>query len=67
LRVASDLPVPQIRHDGDAHVNSNDLVSLARDLKQGKVDFEAVMKDTAEQIEIETKHAHVTRITGAAR
>ena len=56
LRVASDLPDPQIRHDEDAHVNSNDLVALARDLKQGKVSIEAVIKDNAEQIEIESKH-----------
>jgi hypothetical protein len=66
LRVASDLPDPQMRHDEDAHVNSNNLLSLPRELKQGRVDPEKAMKENAEQIEIETKHANIKRITGAA-
>ena len=66
LRVASDLPDPQIRHDEDAHVNSNHLVSLARELKQGKVDPETAMKFNAQQIEVEKNHANIKRITGAA-
>jgi len=76
LRVASELPDPQIRHDEDFHVNPNALLALVRELKQGrinpqtgmneKVDPETIIKENAEQIEAETKHLDIKRITGAA-
>jgi len=52
-----------MRQDEDAHVNSDALVALARELKQGKIDPETASKDNAEQIEIETKHGQIAKIT----
>jgi hypothetical protein len=74
LSVAADLPDPHMRHDQDPHVNSEELLGLARGLKQGwmnpmtgeneKINLDAVFKANVAEIEIQTKHAHVTRITG---
>jgi hypothetical protein len=72
LRVASELPDPQMRSDENAHVNPNNLMSVVRELKQGrinrqtgmneKVDPETIIKENTEQIEIESKHLHIKRI-----
>ena len=76
LRVASDLPDPQIRHQEGPFVNASDLIALVRELKQGRMNYqtgkmepadpETIIKENAAQIEIEEKHLHITRITGAA-
>jgi hypothetical protein len=66
LSVAADLPDPHIRHDDDPHVNSDELLSFAKELKRGDIDPDRAIKRNADEIEVETKHAHVTRITGGA-
>jgi hypothetical protein len=63
LRVASDLPDPHMRNDNDPHVNSEELLSFARELKQNRLDPDDAIKRNADEIEIETKHAQITRIT----
>ena len=72
FRVASELPDPQMRHDSEPHVNSNELVAFARLLKQGPynyqtgknepVDLEILIKENSERIETETKHLHIKRL-----
>ena len=66
LSVAADLPDPHMRHDDDPHVNSDELLSFARELKRGDIDPDSAIKRNADEIEVETKHAHVSRITGDA-
>jgi len=66
LSVAADLPDPHMRHDDDPHVNSDELLSFARELKRGDIDPDSAIKRNADEIEVETKHAHVIRITGEA-
>jgi len=61
-----------MRSDENAHVNPNNLMSVVRELKQGrinrqtgmneKVDPETIIKENTEQIEIESKHLHIKRI-----
>jgi hypothetical protein len=55
-----------MRHDDDPHVNSDELLSFARELKRGDIDPDSAIKRNADEIKVETKHAHVTRITGDA-
>jgi hypothetical protein len=66
LSVAADLPDPHMRHDDEPHVNSDELLSFARELKRGDIDPDSAIKRNADEIEVETKRAHVTRITGDA-
>ena len=75
FRVASELPDPQMRHNSEPHVNSNELVAFARLLKQGPynyqtgknepVDPEILIKENSERIETETKHLHIKRLGGS--
>jgi len=55
-----------MRHDDDPHVNSDELLSFARELKRGDIDPDSATKRNADELEVEAKHAHVTRITGDA-
>jgi hypothetical protein len=72
LRLASEQPDPQIRHDEEVHANPNVLLSVVRELKQGRrnpqtgeheeVDPETIIKENTEMIELEEPHLHIKRI-----